>query len=472
MKICDLNGKKVAVLGLGLENLYLCDFLLKNKITKIEVRDQKKFFDIEKSFGAGEKKVLDSIKSKLTFVLGNEYLSGLKNFDYIFRTPGISPLNPEIVIAKKNQVVISSQIQLFFDLCPAKIIGVTGTKGKGTTASLIAEIIKKNFLPEKKVFLLGNIGQSAIDKIGQIEKNDFVILELSSFQLQDLTVSPNIAVITNLSEDHLNYHQNLSEYYDAKMNIIRYQSKSDFAIINQDYLTSFEMISLADSKVFLFSGRNYVDEGAFVREISNKLYELVLRFSGKEEVVCRSDELKIVGRHNLENIAAASIVAKILNIKTAIISRVIREFEGLTHRIEYVGMINKARFYNDSFATNPLSTISALDSFSEPIILIVGGSLKNCDYRPLTKKIIEQKNIKHIVYFGQSGEIINQQLSALGFKKSIFGGEEIDEIVGLTKDLSAPGDIVLFSPASASFGMFKNYKDRGDQFRLAVQKHL
>jgi len=472
MKISDLVGKKIAVLGLGIENLYLCDFLLKNEIYKNEVRDQKNLLEIEETFTFEEKKILGSIKSKLLFVTGKGYLSGLDDFDYIFRTPGISSLLPEIISAKKNRVIVSSQIQLFFDLCPAKIIGVTGTKGKGTTASLIAKILEKNFSPEKKIFLLGNIGQSAIDKIWQIDKDDLVVLELSSFQLQDLITSPKISVVTNLSEDHLNYHKSLSEYYDAKTNIIRYQSKLDFAVINQDYLTAFEMISQTDSNVFLFSGKNYVDKGAFVREISDKLYELVLRFSGREEVVCRSDELKIVGRHNLENIAAASIVAKILNVKTAVISRTIREFEGLAHRIEYVGTIDKAQFYNDSFATNPLSTISALESFAEPIILIVGGSLKNSDYQPLVKKIVEQKNVKKVIYFGQSGEIINHKLLAMGFKKSVFGGRKIDKVIDLAKNLSKPGDIVLFSPASASFGMFKNYKDRGDKFRLEIQKNL
>lgn len=473
MELGDLKDKKIAILGIGLENIFLGDFLIKNGIKNVELRDQKDLLEIGEGLEDETKEVLNKLLSvQPKHLFGKDYLSGLKNFDVIFRTPGLPYLTSEIQEAVKSGVTVSSQIKLFFDLCPAKIIGVTGTKGKGTTAKLIESILLSS--QESKIFLLGNIGKAAINNLDQISKDDLVILELSSFQLQDLEKSPHIAVITNLDSDHLNYHKDLEEYWGAKANILKYQTKNDFAIINQDYLSTFELVSQTEGKVYYFSGKNSVDEGAYVRNIKNQISntkkrEVVLKTDSKEKVVCRSDELNIVGEHNLENIAAAAIVGQIIGANFVDIHKAILNFKGLEHRLEFVAEKRGIKYFNDSFATNPVATIAAIHSFNEPLVLILGGSEKKLGYKNLIEEIIKRENIK-VICIGETGERITSELKLAGYDNIISAGTTMAEIVNSAEQVAESGDVILLSPASASFGLFKDYKDRGNQFKQAVAK--
>jgi UDP-N-acetylmuramoylalanine--D-glutamate ligase len=474
MEISDLKGKKIALLGMGLENIYLADFLLENEITDIELRDQKDLLEIGESVPDDARELFNQILSRrLKHLFGNDYLSGLNNFDLIFRTPGLPYLTPEIQGAKESGVEISSQMKLFFDLCPAKIIGVTGTKGKGSTSTLISEILKgskaNNPNLSSDIYLLGNIGQAAVNHLRNIKENDLVILELSSFQLQDMDKSPYISVITNLGEDHLNYHKDLEEYWGSKVNIVKYQTASDYAILNQDFLTSFEIVSQTDAKVYYFSGKNSVEDGAFVKDDGSSK-QVILKLDTYEEVICRSDELNIVGDHNLENIAAATIVAKICGVQLEQISKAVKDFKGLEHRLEYVAEIGGVKFFNDSFATNPVATLAAIRAFQQPLVLVLGGSEKNLDYLELINEIKGNQFIKSIVYIGETGNRLACELKNLGYEKVIPGGDSMSEIVKVAKDQAESDDVVLLSPASASFGLFKNYKERGDQFKQAVNQ--
>jgi len=493
MEIGDLKDKKIALLGMGLENIFLADFLIQNGITDIELRDQKDLLGIGESVPTDAKELLNTIlkgslqqgrddiegevrSSGITHCFGPEYLDGLNKFDVIFRTPGLPYLTPQIQKAKEAGVNISSQIKLFFDLCPAKIIGVTGTKGKGTTATLISEILKKskerNPNLTSNIFLLGNIGSAAVNHLSEIDAEALVILELSSFQLQDLHKSPYISVVTNLGEDHLNYHQNLEEYWGSKANILKHQTRADYAILNQDYLSTFELVSQTDAKVYYFSGKNLVDEGSYLKsQISNlKNKEVILKMGSYGEVVCTSNELKIVGDHNLENIAAASIVAKICGVQLEQIRKAILEFPGLDHRLEFVAEKNGVKYFNDSFATNPVATLAAIRAFEQPVVLIVGGSEKNLDYDELVREISSNKNIKYVVSIGDTGNRISDLLRLVGYDKVLPGGESMREIVNTAERQAVSGDVILLSPASASFGLFKDYKDRGNQFKSYVQQ--
>ena len=465
----DLNylaSKNAAILGLGVEGLALASFLV-GKCNSLSVLDQKAASQIIKDFPEAQSILNDE---RVTFISGQAHLSGLEKYDIIFRSPGVKYLLPEIQKAIAHGVEVSSQIKLFFDLCPASIIGVTGTKGKGTTASLIYEIMKKesemNAHLNRQVYIAGNIGKPAISLIPSINPQDLVILELSSFQLQDLHRSPHIAVVLNISSDHLNYHQNETEYHEAKLPIVRFQRENDYAIINMDYLTSFEFASQTLAHSFFFSGKKALEEGAFVRPSQDGVGrpEVVTRVAGEERVICNSNEIKIFGHHNLENIAAASLAAYVAGANWETISTVAKDFSGLPHRLEYVGEIKGVKIFNDSFATNPEPTIAALNSFSQSKLLILGGSSKGADFDAMAQEIV-RSDVKAIALIGDEAEHIMQSLSKVGFDGQIYqSGHDLSKAVRDLMSCAHNGDVLIFSPACASFDMFKNYKDRGEKF--------
>jgi UDP-N-acetylmuramoylalanine--D-glutamate ligase len=288
----DYSDKKIGILGFGVENQALFQWLISHKAISITICD--KDDNISKKFPISNFQFPINFQlSNVKFKTGKDYLKNLTDFDVVFRTPGISPLTPELVRAKKKGVGISSEIKLFMDLCPARTIGVTGTKGKGTTSSLIFEILKSNFqfllrprsgraisnfqtniqnlIPKTKIYLGGNIGNAPIEFLDKLTKDDVVVLELSSFQLMDLEKSPNIAVVLDIESDHLDYHKNRTEYVSAKENIVRYQSKKDYTVINLDYMTSYKFAAISKTENdYYFSRRKSVDLGAYVEWISKK----------------------------------------------------------------------------------------------------------------------------------------------------------------------------------------------------------
>ncbi|MDP3994979.1 MAG: UDP-N-acetylmuramoyl-L-alanine--D-glutamate ligase, partial [bacterium] len=354
--------KGVAVLGYGLEG-----------------QDAEKYFK-----GLGENITILDKK------FDEKYLSNLNSFDIIVRSPGVYRYLPEIVEAEKKGVEITSAIKLFFEKCPAKIIGVTGTKGKGTTSTLIYQILKK---AGKDVYLAGNIGKPYLELLPVISNKSYVVLEMSSFQLIDMTKSPDIAVVLNITSDHMDWHKSVNEYVDAKKNIVRYQSASDWSVINSEYKISNSFSKLTKAKVILFS-----------KKTLDKEY--------KEKLFLR-------GEHNFENIAAAVEVANILEIKDPIILEVVRSFKGLEHRLEPVKTINGIAFYNDSFATGPQPTIAAIKSFTEPLTVILGGSEKGLDYEELGREITKARNIKTVIVIGNVGHKIISALKKAKYRGAI-----------------------------------------------------
>ena len=435
MNLEDLRGKKVAVAGLGINNQKLADYLQQQKIT----------FEIFDGWQSA-----DALVGKLD------------EFEVIFRTPGLPYLSEAIQRAKTKGVIIYSQTKLFFDMCPAKIIGVTGTKGKGTTATLLSKILEAG---GRKTWLAGNIGEDPFEFIDEVKPDDLVVLELSSFQLQDLHKSPHLAVVLKITADHLDHHRTVEEYIEAKKNIVAYQTSKDFAVINYDNEVSRSFASQIESAVYWNSINQKVSPGCFVENS-----QIVL---APDVPVMSVSEVALIGRFNLENVPSAIAAASALGVADLpAIRRAVSAFHGLPHRLEFVAELDGVRYFDDSFSTVPDTAIAAIDAFSDPIVLIAGGSEKKSDYGPLGRKIAASK-VKALLPIGATGQKIVQEARKSGFAGVVAQDTmpNMKTIVETAKSLAISGDVVLLSPAAASFGMFKNYKDRGDQFKKILTSH-
>jgi UDP-N-acetylmuramoylalanine--D-glutamate ligase len=469
-KIQKILSQHIGILGLGDENIALVNYLIKAGADNITVCDQSGREELQANISK-----ISTQRNNINFRLGESYLDKLENFDIIFRSPGLPYLNEKIQDAKNRGVIVSSAIKLFFDLSPSPIIGVTGTKGKGTTSTLISEILKcsdklQKTNIERKIFLAGNIGNSPLEFLDNLTSRDIVILELSSFQLQDMDISPHVAVVLDVKSDHLNYHKNQQEYISSKENIVKHQNPDDIAIINFDYATSQNFAKLTQAKKYWFSRKSKVDDGAYV--LNGEVY---LNISDETHLIAKASEITLRGNHNLENICASITAARLVGADIDSIQKTIKSFPGLEHRLEFIKEKNNIKFYNDSFSTTPDTAIAAIKSFTEPIILIAGGSEKNADYSELAKTIIDS-NVKTAILIGQTGPRITKEIRNLKIEnrrmKIIDTCKNINEVICAVKTEMKDGDVVLLSPASASFDWFRSYKDRGVQFKRAVEKEI
>ena len=447
-----LRRKNIAILGLGIEGKDLANFLLKQK-ARVTIYDSKEEKNID--FKGIDKK-------KIKFIGGKNYLSeGLTDFDKVFRSPGVYRYLPEIVEAEKKGVKISSAIKLFFDLCPAKIIGITGTKGKGTTSTLIYKILKQS---GRDVYLAGNIGKPYLELLPKLTNSSWVVLELSSFQLIDLHKSPQISVVLNITIDHMDWHKSRKEYLNAKKNIVSHQNKSDFAVLNYDYSSSRDFINNTNAKIYYFSKTEKV-RGCFV---SNG--KIIITSGQKIEEIGNTDKLLLRGKHNWENVTASICASSLASAKIQAIKKVVFSFRGLEHRLELVGRIRGISFYNDSFSTNPQTTEAAINSYDEPITIIIGGFDKGLRYEGLAKNIADKKNVKTIILIGDIAQKIKRALKTAKFEGVIkeLGKKSMKTIVKESYKNTPYGGVVLLSPATSSFDMFENYKERGNEFKKAV----
>jgi UDP-N-acetylmuramoylalanine--D-glutamate ligase len=438
-KIEKQNNTKIALLGLGLDNLALLSLLDKNNapvsVTICDFRSYDKLPDIK-------------IKNlKIDYRLGEDFNKNLSDFSILFRSPGW-PLNcPGIKEALRNKrTELSSPLNLFFNLVPTKnIIGVTGTKGKGTTATLIYKILGADKKKSgRNVFLGGNIGIAPLSFLSKVKANDYVILELSSFQLEDLKYSPYISVVTNLFKEHLapadpnnpNFHSSLKKYWDAKLNIAK-NSANKYLVINES------------------------------------LKKLVAKEKLKGKIIYFNESSlpsKLNGDYNKQNVGAAVEVAKLLKIKPEVYKKVIAKFINLEHRLEFVKEINKVKYFDNSFSTTPESTALDLKSFNEPIIQIAGGADKGADFKNLAQTI-KKKTDFLILLPGHGSDRIKTELKKVKFSNDkLFLAKDMNEAVKIAKEKSVAGGVVLLSTACASFGLFKNYKERGDLFKKYVRQ--
>ena len=451
-----IKNKRVAIIGLGVSNVPLIDYL-HNLGAKIVVFNNKPIDSLDSS-------ILDKIyELKIEYSFGENYLAKLNGFDVIFRSPSCRPDLPEIQKEVERGAILTSEIELVLKLCPGKTIGITGSDGKTTTTSLIYEILKEANL---NCFLGGNIGIPLFTKIADMRPEDYVVLELSSFQLMTMDISPDIAVITNITPNHLDIHKSYEEYIEAKANIFKYQDENGLLVLNYDNEITKNFAKDAKSKVLYFSSKQKLENGLILDNQIIKECE-----NGLRRHVINTKNIKLKGIHNSENICAAiAATNKIVSIDSQI--KAVSEFKGVNHRLEFIKELNGSKWYNDSIASSPTRTIAGLNSFEEDIVLIAGGYDKHLDYTPIALPIINK--VSKLILLGQTSDKIYQAVTNLlkTYEREIeiFKVNTLEEAALKAKEVSKKGDVVLFSPASASFDMFKNFEERGNRFKQIVNK--
>lgn len=470
-----LDGKKVAIIGMGVSNLPLLDYFY-DKNAKITVFDRNSLSD----------EIMEKInKYRYEVEIGEDNLSRLHGYDIIFRSPSILPTTPEFVEEVQNGAILTSEIEMVLKLAPCKIIGVTGTEGKTTTTSIIYEICKK---AGYKCFLGGNIGKPIFTQINEMKPDDLVILELSSFQLMGMEISPDIAVVTNMFPDHLNIHKSYEEYQQAKKNIFLHQDKTGIVVLNRDNEITKNFASEVKGNLVFFSSTKQLKNG-YVYDRKDEIIKHCI--DGHCKDLLRKSDIKLRGIHNYENICCALAATSTL-VDEKIQIEAIKEFKGVEHRLEFVRELDGVKYYNDSIGTSPTSTIAGLNAFDENIILLAGGSDKGLDYKEIGKTIAEK--VGTLILTGPTSEKIeNATIIALeemqkenksteneikniedkASKSSeknleIIHCTNLEEAVKIAKIKARPGDIVLLSPASASFDAFKNFIERGEKFKQFV----
>ncbi len=447
-------GKKVAIIGMGVSNIPLLDYFHERNID-VTVFDQRELQQINEE-------ALQKINSyNYKIITGPDSLNSLNGFDIIFRSPSCRPDTEQIVAEVERGAVLTSEIELVLKLCPGKIIGITGTEGKTTTTSLIYEIIKTS---GKKCFLGGNIGKPIFTQIKDMSPEDIIILELSSFQLMNVDISPSISVVTNIYPDHLNVHKSYEEYRETKKNIFKYQDAKGITVLNYDNEFTREFAREANGEVIFFSSKEKLKNG-FIYDSSDEIIKYC-----KDDVrrhILKKEDIKLRGIHNYENICAAlAATSPLVDTDTQI--KAIKNFNGVEHRLEFVKEINGAKWYNDSIGTSPASTIAGLKAFDENIILLAGGSDKGLDYTEIGTVIAEK--VGTLILTGPTSEKIETATRKALNNKSIeiFHCKDLAEAVNLANDKSKIGDVILLSPASASFDAFKNFEERGNKFKELV----
>lgn len=451
----NIKDKKVAVLGIGVSNSPLIKYLavMGVDITAFDKSDENKLESAIKEFEG----------LNIRYSLGEGYLDNLKGFDMVFRTPGMRFDLPALQRAREEGAEITSEMEVFLELCPAEIFAVTGSDGKTTTTTLIYNMLKEQGY---KCWLGGNIGIPLLSKIDEINEADKVVLELSSFQLHTMKKSPQTAVITNISPNHLDIHKSMDEYIDAKKNIFKYQSGKNKVVLNYDNDILRELAKEAVGNVVFFSRVNSIKEGA-----SMDGNELNYIKDGRRTDIVNAGDILLPGVHNIENYLAA-IAAVIDYVEPETIGKVAVEFKGVEHRIELVRELKGVRFYNDSIASSPTRTIAGLNSFKQKVILIAGGYDKKIPYEVMGEAIAEK--VKCLVLIGQTGSKIEKALkeeserTGNGKDIEIIKCDSLEDAVESAYRHSAEGDIITLSPASASFDMFKNFEERGNKFKQIV----
>ena len=457
----SIKGKRIAILGMGVSNKPSVEYFIGQKAIPV-CFDKKEEKDIDED-------LLSFLKeNNIECYFGKDNLDHLKGFDYIFRSPSIRPDTPQIAEAVNNGAILTSEIEQVLELSPSHIIGITGSDGKSTTTSIIYNIIKNAGL---KCFLGGNIGFPLFTRICEMEPDDYVVLELSSFQLLTFTKSPEIAIVTNVTPNHLDIHKGYDEYINAKKNIFINQKPDDLVILNYDNEITKNFANEAKGKVAFFSHKVKLEDGIFFDEEDRTIKA---GFEGKIHNLVRQKDMKLIGEHNCENACAAIAATKDI-VKTGIIKKTIEEFPGVEHRLEFIRSINNIPWYNDSIGTSPTRTIAGLLSFEQKLVLIAGGYDKNLEYEPIAKPVID--NCSKLILMGQTAdkiekavtdEINKEKEQGINVNLPIFRCETLEDTVKKALEVAEEGEIVLFSPASASFDLFKNFEERGNKFKQLV----
>ncbi|HIV11357.1 MAG TPA: UDP-N-acetylmuramoyl-L-alanine--D-glutamate ligase [Candidatus Faeciplasma avium] len=450
-----LKDSRVALIGTGVSHTELIELFLRKGID-VTVLDRKTKDQLDPELYSR----LHSLGAR--FILGEGYLDRLSDFDVVYRTPGMYYNNPKLSKAREDGVIITSEMESFFQLCPCKIYAVTGSDGKTTTTTIISEFLKAEGY---KVWLGGNIGKALLPRIESISETDVAVVELSSFQLISMRQSPDVAVITNIAPNHLDVHSGMEEYIQAKCNILDHQTAFSRAVLNSDNEETIGLLGHVRGRVSTFSRLHPVTLGAYLDG------DRVLCYSdGRRSVkIIPASRIKIPGEHNIENYLAA-ISAVWGDVSVDSICRVARHFGGVEHRIEFVRELDGVRYYNDSIASNPTRVIAGLRSFNKRIIIIAGGYDKKIPFEPLAGPVNEF--VKVLILMGDTASKIEKAVTDTPLydssKLKILHAGSMSEAVALARENAEPGDIVSLSPACASFDMYPNFEARGRDYKSIV----
>lgn len=452
----NFKNKKIGFIGIGVSHIDTIKYFLKNGFS-VNCYDKSS----EEKVGVNIINDLKELGAKI--FLENEYYSFF-DCDIIFRTPGMYFLNDDLKKLKEKGKYITSEIEMFLTLCPCTTIGVTGSDGKTTTSTIISEMLKEEGF---NTHLGGNIGKALLPIIDDIKEDDFCVIELSSFQLISMTQKVDISVITNIEENHLDVHKDMSEYISAKKNVFLHQHAISKTVLNYKNKITNSFKDEVRGRTLFFNNDDKLKTGAFIDDDNIICYK---DFNETKKLFSKN-EIRLVGEHNVENyLCAITAVYDFVSVKTML--KVAKNFNGVQHRMEFVRTVNGVSFFNDSIASSPTRTIAGLGGFTKKINLIAGGYNKNLDYTPLCEPIL--KSVKNLILLGDTTEkIYNALKNSKNFNRSninIYKVNNMNDAVTTGLKVSNDGDIVALSPASASFDMYKNFEVRGNDFKNIVNK--
>ena len=460
----ELAGKRVLILGLARQGTALARFLAQAG-AEVMVSDLR-----------GEEALADQLAEMaglpIRYVLGKHPLSLLDRADLGCLSGGVPVDIPIVLEAQRRSIPLSNDAQLFLERCPAPVIGITGSAGKTTTTALVGEMCRAAGL---RTWVGGNIGNPLIADLDQIQPSDRVVMELSSFQLEVMTVSPHIAAVLNITPNHLDRHKTMEAYAAAKRNIVAHQGPEDFALLGYNEPNARSLALETAAHLLWFSVGAEVDEGAFTTN-----GELTLRLDGVDRAICQSAEIRLRGRHNLLNVLAASVLAGVAGVPVEAMCQVAMTFTGVEHRLELVREWNGVSWYDDSIATAPERSLAALRSFEEPIVLLAGGRDKDLPWDEFAGETVQR--VRQLITFGEAGPMIarivderlgrEQDESATPHHpalEEITAVETLEQAVEVAARVSRPGDVVLLSPGGTSFDAFRDFVERGDRFKELVR---
>ncbi len=448
----EVKNKKVVVVGAGKTGLSTAGFL-NRKGAGVTLTDGKKREDFK-----GSLDVLEGSGVKL--VLGEYPHISRDDFDFMVVSPGVPPTIPPVQQARYLGIPVLGELELAYRYAAAPLVAITGTNGKTTTTTLVGEMFRD---AGYSTLVAGNIGFPLIDQVENYGPGDIIVAEVSSFQLETVhSFRPRVAAVLNITPDHLDRHGDMDGYIKAKGLIFSNQSRKDYTVLNYDDPLTRSMSTLTKAKVIFFSSRHILEEGVYVREGN-----IVISFSGREKEVLEKDKLQIPGGHNLENALAATACAFVMGVSLKSLARTLESFRGVAHRLEFVAEINGVKYINDSKGTNPDASIKAVEAYQQPLVLIAGGKNKGNDFSEFTRKAAVKA--RAMVVLGQCAGEMEEAASKAGIKNILRAGD-FREAVMLAHRAARPGDVVLLSPACASWDMFNNYEERGDYFKEIVRR--
>ncbi|MCE5220284.1 MAG: UDP-N-acetylmuramoyl-L-alanine--D-glutamate ligase [Clostridium sp.] len=444
-------GKKVGVVGIGVSNIPLINFLLDLGaiVTAFDKKTKEELGEVTTDFN----------NKGVKLELGERYLDNLNGFDVVFKTPSMRIDSESLVKVKKEGTYITSEMEEFVRYTKGKIYGITGSDGKTTTTTIISKLLEEQGY---KTWVGGNIGTPLFSQIEDISEDDKVVLELSSFQLMTMTEEIDVVICTNLAPNHLDMHKDMQEYIDAKKNIFLYQSSNGLLVVNRENKITHDFIKEAKGIVKEFSSKRKIMDGAYYKD--GVLYV-------EEKEVCKKDNIVIKGMHNVENYLASFIATKD-DVSVETMKKVAETFTGVEHRCEFVREIDGVKYYNDSIASSPTRTLAGLKAFDEKVIVIAGGYDKHIPFEPLAYE--GHPYIKELILIGATKDKIKKVFDKLEEEKGIVVkmqmAESLEEAVKIAKKAAKAGDIITLSPACASFDMYPNFMLRGNEFKNIVKK--